>query len=233
MSRAELIDTPAGPAQLKRSRRRTLAISVLPDGTLELTAPEGASLDPILTRVQKRLSWIERQRRHFHALNALRPQLRYVSGATHRYLGRQYRLKVSEGDRSRVTLRGAYLHVTVSKVGEDGVKQALSDWYRRQAGEQFGRRLAAWAPWCRRHQLPQPQMRLRSMPKRWGSVTSNGVIYLNPELIRAPSPCVDYVIAHEICHLKHHHHGKAFYVELTTLCPDWETHKGRLECVGF
>lgn len=97
MSRAEIIDSPAGPARLQRSRRKTLAISVLPDGTLELTAPEGASLDPILTRVQRRLSWIERQRRHFNALNALRPQSRYVSGATHRYLGRQYRLKVSHG----------------------------------------------------------------------------------------------------------------------------------------
>lgn len=233
MSRADLIDTPAGPAQIKRSRRKTLAISVLPDGMLELAAPEGASLDAILTRVQKRLSWIERQRRHFHALNSLRPQLRYVSGATHRYLGRQYRLKITKGDRTEVSLRGAYLHVTTSNEGGDGVKQALSDWYRRQANQQFERRLATWAPWCRRHQLPQPKMRLRSMPKRWGSATATGVIYLNPELVRAPSPCVDYVIAHEICHLKHHHHGKAFYAELTSLCPDWVKRKRRLECIDF
>jgi predicted metal-dependent hydrolase len=233
MSRGDLIDTPAGPAQLKRSRRKTLAISVLPDGMLELAAPEGASLVAILTRVQKRISWIERQRRHFHALNSLRPQLRYVSGATHRYLGRQYRLKVTHGDRSSVTLRGAYLHVTVSKAGEEGVQQALSDWYRRQAGQQFERRLATWDSWCRRHQLPRPKMRLRSMPKRWGSATSTGVIYLNPELIRAPSPCVDYLIAPDICHLKHHHHGKAFYAELTTLCPDWAIRKRRLECIDL
>ncbi len=231
MSRAEIIDSPAGPARLQRSRRKTLTISVLPDGTLELTAPEGAALDPILTRVQRRLSWIERQRRHFNALNALRPQSRYVSGATHRYLGRQYRLKVCHGDGSDVTLRGAYLHVTVSKASEDGVKQALNDWYRRQARLQFERRLAIWDAWCRRHQLPRPTMRLRSMPKRWGSATSTGVIYLNPELVRAPSPCIDYVIAHEICHLKHHHHGKPFYAELTSLCPDWATRKKRLESV--
>ena len=229
MSRLTSIDTPAGLAQLKRSRRRTLAISVLPDGTLELVAPESASLDSIHERIQKRLAWIERQRRHFRALNSMRPQLRYLSGATHRYLGRQYRLKITEGDRSEVILRGAYLHVTTTKGCEDGVKQALSDWYRRQAAQQFQRRLAAWDSWFRRHQLPQPKMYLRTMPKRWGSATSTGAIYLNPELVRAPSPCIDYVIIHEICHLKHHNHGKAFYAELTSLCPDWMARKKRLE----
>lgn len=231
MSRPETIDTPAGPARLKRSRRKTLAISVLPDGTLELTAPKGAPLEPILTRVQKRLSWIERQRRQFQELNSLRPQLRHVSGATHRYLGRQYRLKVIHGDRSDVILRGAYLHVTVSKVGEDEVRQALNAWYRRQASLQFERRLAAWDTWCRQHQIPPPMMRLRLMAKRWGSATSSGVIHLNPELVRAPSSCIDYVIAHEICHLKHHHHGKAFYSELASLCPDWPARKRRLESI--
>lgn len=52
------------------------------------------------------------------------------------------------------------------------------------------------------------------MPKRWGSTSKNGRIALNPELIRAPSVCVDYVIAHEMCHFKHPHHGAAFYTEL-------------------
>jgi len=56
-----------------------------------------------------------------------------------------------------------------------------------------------------------------------------GVIYLNPELVRAPSACIDYVIVHEVCHLKHHHHGNAFYAELSSLCPDWPARKRRLE----
>lgn len=229
MSRPEIIETAAGLAQLKRSRRRTLAISVLPDGGLELIAPESTALEPILIRVQKRLPWINRQRRRFLELNASRPGLRYVSGATHRYLGRQYRLKVIEGSKTEVILRGAYLHVLISRPGGESVQRALNDWYRRQASKQLTRRLAAWEPWCSRNQLPQPKLRLRTMPKRWGSAMPTGVIYLNPELVRAPSACIDYVIAHEVCHLKHHHHGKAFYAELTSLCPDWSARKERLE----
>jgi predicted metal-dependent hydrolase len=229
MSRPEVIETVAGPADLKRSGRRTLAISVLPDGGLEIVAPENASLERILARVEKRLPWIHRQRRHFKELNVSGPALRYVSGATHRYLGRQYRIKIIEGERSEVILRGAYLHVMTAKPGVEEIEKAINGWYRRQASHQFERRLAAWASWCRRQQLPQPTLRLRSMPKRWGSAMPGGVIYLNPELVRAPSACIDYVIVHEVCHLKHHHHGKAFYAELSSLCPEWPARKKRLE----
>lgn len=132
-----------------------------------------------------------------------------------------------------MALRGGCLHVATSKAGEDAVRQALDEWYRRQARHQFEWRVAAWDPWCRRNRLPKPKMRLRSMSKRWGSAARDGAIYLNPELVRAPSACIDYVIVHEICHLKHHHHGKAFYSELRSLCPDWATRKKRLESMDL
>ncbi len=67
------------------------------------------------------------------------------------------------------------------------------------------------------------------MPKRWGSTSKNGRIALNPELIRAPSVCVDYVIAHEMCHFKNPHHDGAFYAELEKLFPNWKNVKQRLE----
>ena len=70
------------------------------------------------------------------------------------------------------------------------------------------------------------------MPKRWGSAWKDGTIALNPELIRAPSACVDYVITHEICHLKHPDHGPRFRALLQQLCPDWVTLKARLEKSG-
>lgn len=229
MSRLEIVDTPAGPARLKRSRRRTLAISVLPDGSLELVAPDQASLEAIVARVAKRMSWIKTQRRAFGEMNALRPALRFVNGATHRYLGRQYRLKIVKGEVQEVFLRGAYFHVVTPKSNQDEVEQALEAWYRRQSRLQFERRLASWAEWCRHRHLPMPKLRLRRMPKRWGSALQDGTICLNPELIKASSACIDYVIAHEICHLKHHHHGKAFYTELGNVCPDWASRKKRLE----
>lgn len=229
MSRPEIIDTSAGPAKLKRSRRKTLAISVLPDGALELVAPEEVPIEAIQQRVEKRLAWIDQQRRRFADMNASRTLLRYVNGATHRYLGRQYRLKLRVEEASHVRLQGAYFHIATPTLDQEEVKQALDGWYRKRAQEQFTKRLQAWASWCSQRRLPEPKLRLRRMNKRWGSALRDGTICLNPELILAPSACVDYVIAHEICHLKHPDHGKRFWSLLAQQVPDWRQLKQRLE----
>ena len=229
MSRIQTLETPAGLAVLKRTTRRTLAISVLPDGTLELTAPLDSKESSILAKVGKRARWIERQRRAFAEMNATRVPRRYVTGATHRYLGRQYRLKISRGAVASVRLRGAYFHVVSPTGSPDEVSRQLDEWFRKKARGQFLRRLESWVPWCRRHRLPEPQLILRRMPKRWGSASSNGRIALTPELIHAPSACIDYVIAHEICHLKHPSHGPGFFRLLSSVLPDWRSRKQRLE----
>jgi predicted metal-dependent hydrolase len=228
-SDARQIETGVGPAMLRHSSRRTLAISVLPDGGLELSAPWHASEPEILAKVEKRRKWILAQRRHFAAMNDHRPEPRYVQGATHRYLGRQYRLKVSVGPETGVQLRGAYFHVLTSTGSAEEVRQALEKWFRRKAAEQFERRIESWLSWCAKRGLPQPRLRLLRMPKRWGSASPDGRIALNPELIHMPSRCIDYVVAHEICHLRHPHHGPQFFRLLGSLMPDWKVQKERME----
>ncbi|MDD4016490.1 MAG: SprT family zinc-dependent metalloprotease [Kiritimatiellae bacterium] len=222
-----------GPCVLKRKRRRTLAISVLPDGAVEVVAPVGASEDAIREKLEKKTRWILRQRRAFAALNAKRPPRRYRTGATHRYLGRQVRLKVTVGAEQSVKLRGASLCVVSRTGSEKSVAVLVSGWMRARAKEQFARRLKGWRTWCAERELPEPRLRLLSMPKRWGSAHKNGTVALNPELVRAPSVCIDYVIAHELCHLKHPQHGKAFHAELDRLCPNWKGVKLRLESLDL
>lgn len=229
MSRIQTLDTPLGPAALKRSDRRTLAISVLPDGSLELVAPANADERAILAKVSKRTAWIRRQRRAFQSMNVTPPPRRYVTGATHRYLGRQYRLKITMGGPVQVRLKGGYFHITTPNRDPDAVKALLDQWFRERAIEQFTRRLAAWEPWCQRHHLPIPRLSLRKMSKRWGSAATNGRIALNPELIHAPSQCIEYVVAHEICHLKHPSHDPAFFRQLSQHVPNWNVLKQRLE----
>lgn len=226
---SEILETPLGPAVLKRSSRKTLAISVLPDGSLELAAPVQASEPQILAKVEKRRKWILSQRRAFAAMNDHRPAPRYVHGATHRYLGRQYRLKVAVGPESGVQLRGAYFHVVTPTGSPEEVRRAMEKWFRRKASEQLGRRIEAWQSWCAKRGLPLPSMRLLRMPKRWGSASPEGRIAFNPELIHMPSRCVDYVVIHEICHLRHPHHGPEFFRLLGSLMPDWRQQKERME----
>lgn len=229
MSEVGFIDTPAGRAQLKRTGRRTLAISVLPDGSLELVAPARAALSDINAKVTRRTPWIETQRKRFAEMNAHRRLPRFVNSATHRYLGRQYRLKIVHGPAAGVAMRGGFIVITTPRAHERDVREHLEGWYRQKAKVQFIERVRKWEPWCAHRGLARPAARLRAMPKRWGSACKNGIILLNPELIKASSACIDYVITHEICHLRHPNHGPAFRHLLATLCPQWEQLKKQLE----
>ncbi len=230
MSEGKVVVTVVGPARLRRSKRKTLAISVSPNGSIDLTAPVRVKVADVLAKVAKRAAWICRQRGNFANMNAKRPPLRYSSGATHRYLGRQYRLKVSRGGHVGAKLAGAYFHVVTRNGTETEVRKQLDDWMRDRAREHLSRRVNDWKRWCERHSLPAPNFRLRSMPKRWGSAQRDGTILFNPELIRAPSVCIDYVVAHEVCHLRYPNHGPRFYRQLDGLLPNWRAVKRRLEC---
>ena len=226
---SEILETPLGPAVLKRSTRKTLAISVLPDGSLELIAPFDAKENGIMAKVGKRRKWILTQRRRFAKMNTRQPQPRYVNGATHRYLGRQYRLKITKGGTAEVLLKGGYFHITTATGSAEEVRKALGQWFRKKAAEQFNRRLEAWRPWCEKQRVPAPRVRLLKMPKRWGSASPDGRIALNPELIHMPSACIDYVITHELCHQIHPDHGPKFHRLLSSLMPGWRSIKARLE----
>lgn len=230
MSESELIDTAVGSCSLRRSNRKTLGISVLPNGSIELTAPRNAPLQDILKKVAKRARWIDRHRAIFAQMNATRAPRRYCSGATHYYLGKQYRLKIIQSSQAEVRLRGGYFHIkTPTRSDPKAIESQLDLWYRAQAKKQFQRRLSSWSDWCQRHGLPPPRLVLRSMPKRWGSAQTDGRIFLNPELVRVPSVCIDYVITHEICHLLQPDHSHRFYESLSRLLPNWRAIKDRLE----
>lgn len=215
--------------RLKQTSRRTLAITVKPDASVVVTAPRGAAVEAVAARVRKRALWIRRQQEYFSRFLPKLPPRRYVSGETHRYLGRQYRLKVVEGPGESAKLRGRFIWVETARKGESGhVRRLVEAWYVLHARERFTRSLGECL--TRFHgRVGTPQLRLRRMPKRWGSWTQRGVIYLNPELVLAPASCIDYVVTHELCHLVHAPHGQAFYGLLRRVMPDWEERKDRLE----
>ena len=214
---------------LKRTGRGTLAITVKPDTSVVVTAPRGVGEDVVRARVRKRGMWIRRQQEYFTQFLPKLPPRRYVSGETHRYLGRQYRLRVAEGPAESAKLRGRFIEVETTRKGDSGqVRRLVEAWYVLHARLRFARSLAECLGRFHGRVRP-PQLRLRRMPKRWGSWTPRGIIYLNPELVLAPVSCIDYVVTHELCHLAHAAHRPAFYALLRRVMPDWEERKDRLE----
>lgn len=209
-------------------RRKTLEISVMPDSAVQIRAPQGASLDAIALKVQKKASWIVEKQDWFAKFPKAQPPRQYLGGETHLYLGRHYRLKIEKGKERLVKIDGGFIRVVSADVRPATVKKILDEWLRERAKMQFDNVFQACAA---RFSSPIGPVRLqiRDMKTRWGSLSKGGILTLNIRLIAAPKECIEYVVVHELCHLKYPNHDKKFYRLLETRLPDWEKRKLKLE----
>jgi predicted metal-dependent hydrolase len=220
------------PYTARFTKRSTLAISVLPDCSIEVIAPNGTGQVAIEQRLKKRGRWILRQKRYFEQFMPRTPERLYVAGETHLYLGRQYRIQLIDGLEEGVKLRGSFLSVTVKDRRKKArVKELVLGWYREKAEARLRERFESMLAKFEQLKSRSICLRLQVMKLRWGSHSRKGIITLNPELIRAPSVCVDYVIAHELAHVVHPHHGAKFYELLGAVMNDWPARKEKLERV--
>jgi predicted metal-dependent hydrolase len=216
--------------RLTRSVRNSLSISVLPDGAVTVAAPEDAELVEVDERIRRRARWILRQQRRFAAYRPRTPPRQFVGGETHRYLGRQYRLKIDQAEKDRVLVRSGRLVVeTRFPEDRDWTRTLLRRWTRQRAREVLRERFEAAAPMMAALRLPLPPLMVCPMKRRWGSHTPSGRILLNDALIAARRDCIDYVIAHELCHVVEPNHSPRFFRLLRRIMPDWERRKELLE----
>lgn len=217
------------PVLLKFVERARLTISVHPDGSVTALAPLDRPLSQVLSHLERKASWIAKQRRHFEAWQPLPEEKRYVSGETHLYLGRQYRLKVRRAYEAEVKLIGRYLNVSLPSSRDPvAVRKALGDWYRAHAEPIYRDRMERSMEMAPTLRQAGPTLRIRFMRSRWGSCSKSGTITLSSELIKTPLHCIEYVIMHELCHLRVHDHSPAFFRLLSRCMPDWERRKERL-----
>ncbi len=218
------------PYRLTRQKRKRIRILVAPDLTVSVSAPLRAKDEQIERVLRQKARWIARKLDEMEQFRPLPGPKQYISGETFCYLGRQYRLKVEEGEKSPAKLKGKFLNVTVrDKQDREAVRKAVENWYRQRAEETFARTLKKCSEAAKRHDIPDASLTLRKMHTRWGSCSSKGRITINTNLIQTPVHCIEYVIMHELCHLRHHNHSPAFYKLLTQCMPDWQKRKDALQ----
>lgn len=213
--------------QVKFAKRKSLGITVTPDMEVLVTAPIDTRIERIKEKIRHRAPWIIKQQGFFLSFHPKSSPKRYVSGESHLYLGRNYRLKILSGKSNRVTYKGRFIEVTSKDKSK--VKSLLRKWYREKAKEKFAEIAAPLIQKFRKYQVEPRGLYLQEMTTRWGSCTSSGKIILNPELVRAPKACIEYVIIHELCHLVHPNHTQKFFDLQTKEMKDWEKWKGKLE----
>jgi predicted metal-dependent hydrolase len=218
--------------RLYRSGRRTLEIAVLADGVVEVRAPRAVRAEQIEARLLARAGWIHRrvQDREGRQMVTL-PRL-YVHGETHRYLGRQYRLAVSRGECARVCLQHGRIHVEVPRPNDrDEVRKVVTRWLQQRARTVIPERLGRLAGLPVFRDLRPAAVQVRTMQSRWGSCSPSGRLLFHVGLVALPISSIDYVIAHELCHLRAPRHDSRFERLLSRVMPDWRERHRRLS--GF
>ena len=208
---------------IKRQRRKTIALHILADASVELRAPQWVAKAELVNFVEQRSAWIIAQRLQVQSKLALIPG--FDHGEHHFYLGRSYPLQLQQAARARVELRDNVFFINTPDPSQPLlVQKALENWYRKQAKNIYDQRMIncfeGFPAWFK-DQYQLPTITIRKMRRRWGSCSRKGSVTMNLSLIKMPVACIDYVLCHELCHLEAFHHGKAFYNLLASVMHDW------------
>lgn len=179
--------------KLRFTKRKTLSIAVLPDLSILVTAPCGTEASLIEEKLKKREGWIKAQLDFFAKPRSFFTEKKYISGESHLYLGKQYRLKLHklDGASPKLIKAGTYLHVYSDDLSQEVISQTLDSWYRSQAEKYFSRILLdSFKKFCRHYvslkSVEFPRLFVRKMKTRWGSLSLKANLTLNLELIKAP-----------------------------------------------
>ncbi len=197
-----------------------MALHVYPDKPVELRVPMKCPWLEIDRFLDSRLDWIEDAQKELSNVPCV-PAPVYTEGSLHDYLGSKYPLMLVRGRPNHVEqFPGAIVVRCLKPLKSSLVERHMDAWYRAQARLLFPDRIEQClnrfpAP------LPYRSLVVRKMKARWGSCSRNGDICLNSLLVRLPEAAIDFVITHELCHLRYFSHNKSFYRLLTDVMPDW------------
>ena len=196
------------------NRRRTIAIAVGSGGELRAAAPVGCPPVVLEAAVRDRLDWV-RKKLAEQELRAAQQTRAYEAGELFPYLGRRYPLRPVEAPELPVRLRGGRFELDRALV-HDGRAQ-MAAWYSARARRWIPARLDRFLV----ADQPAPSaLQVRDMGRRWGSCNGNGRISVNWQTILLPPPIIDYILVHELMHLRELNHSKAFWQHVEAAMPD-------------
>jgi predicted metal-dependent hydrolase len=199
---------------LVRSKRRTIALIVERDGSLTVRAPKRAALADINSFIREKARWIERTREKLKSIPEL-PKKHFIDGEKFPFLGDLYELQLVKPQRPSLRFdAGFYLGHTSQKRGE----QVFTRWYKEQALTVISERVNIFSEM---HGFVPGRIRITSARTRWGSCSPDGTLNFTWRLILAPLQVVDYVVIHELVHLRVKNHSGRFWKIVQDLAPEY------------
>ena len=228
----ELDDLPC-TVQRSARRRRTIALCLQPGGELRVLAPAGLSLKKIENFLRQRTGWVRRKRESLRKQRPPELEESIKNGGHASFQGAACLLRITQekARRAECHFRDGEININIpddslspAALGEEA-RLELRLWYKKQARLDFQERLIYWSA---RLGVSYGRLIVTSPERRWGSCSARNDIRLNWRLIMAPPELADYVAAHELCHVVHKNHARAFWRCLGAVMPDYALRRRQL-----
>lgn len=219
--------------RLLRSKRRSIGFLIDDDG-LRITAPKWVPLAEIENAIREKQRWIlaKLNERRERSARRLQPQMQWCDGATLPYLGSDITLRIFSAQAAGVVYSADRGELTISlppDASEQQLKDRVQGWLQSEAKRIFAERLPVYAA---KLNVSYRSLALSSATTRWGSCTSEGRIRLNWRLVHFSLPLIDYVVAHELAHLREMNHSPRFWATVQSIFPEFEAAKRTLRDSG-
>ena len=210
---------------LFKTKRKTIEITVDRNGEVKVSAPFRISEKQICEVVQKKADWIVKKVNEVRERNSNLVCRQFVSGEKFLYLGKEYTLEIVEKDLSKAEVlmqedtMAVYISQGLSEESrKQAIKEALIKWYRQRFAEIVKERIEKYSLQLK---VAPCKVVIKDQKTRWGSCSKKGNINLNWRLVMAPIDIIDYVVVHELCHLKFMNHSKDFWNLVKSILPNY------------
>ncbi len=202
-----------------RSGRKSIALIIQPSGELLVRAPKRASKREINALIKKHAPWIEKKQAEARRNKETFVPHQFVEGEEFFFLGEKYTLGFVENLPKNLLLDGSF---QMKNSARKNAAQTFEKWYKKEARHIFTEQIEFYA---QKYNFEYAKMKLSSAKRRWGSCNSNGNINLTWRLVMAPLEIIDYVIVHELCHLREANHSKNFWRQVGAILPDYKSRR--------
>ncbi|MBT5855109.1 M48 family metallopeptidase [bacterium] len=203
---------------IRRPRRRSLCIQVKPDNSVVVLAPRFVSKGAIDRFVTTKIDWIRSHQSRNK--DSIQNPIVWASGGEVPYLGQSYKLIESQGDEACFRVSNGSL--VIPDLEGQALQKKVMNWMRNCATDVITDRVEWYAA---QMGLQPKEIKFRKMKSRWGSCSSRGTVSFNWIMLQAPLEVVDYVVVHELAHLKEMNHSKRFWDIVEVYSPNWKVHR--------
>ncbi|PJI08020.1 MULTISPECIES: M48 family metallopeptidase [Clostridium] len=216
---------------LVRKERKSIKISVNKNFGIEVTAPQNVSDEYVKEVVYKKMKWILKQMKRIENIIDVNEEIKYSDGDTFYIFGTPYKLIVKKGIKNKMRIFGNNIYMYVKEKDNFKYKKSYAEkWYKKVASIELKFLYDQVYKLFSGMYDEKPQLSIRKMKSKWGSYSpSQNKIVLNTQLIKTPKVCIEYVIVHELCHVKYRNHRKEFYNYVSNFIPDWEARRDELD----